>query len=85
VKKVTATDLKQQLSKTLEAAQHEPIFVEKNGRPYAVILHPEEYEWYQKLEDRYWGEKAVAATASGDYVDGAELLREFGLLKDEAA
>jgi prevent-host-death family protein len=85
VKKITATELKQNLSQTLEAAREEPVTVEKNGRAYAVIMHPEEYRWYQTLEDRYWGAKAQAAWESGDFVDGSELLRKAGLLKEEAA
>ena len=82
---VTATELKNRLSETLERAQHEPVSVMKNGRPYAVLLSQKEYERYQALEDRYWGEKARVATISGDYVDGGEALRELGVSKDEAA
>ena len=82
---VTATELKHQLSQTMELAQHEPVSILKNGRPYAVLVSQAEYEWYQTLEDRYWGEKARAARASGDYVDGVQALRELGVLKDEAA
>ena len=82
---VTATELKNRLSETMEQAQREPISILKNGRPYAVLLSQAEYDRYLAIEDRYWGEKALAATKSGDYVDGAEALRQLGVVKGEAA
>jgi prevent-host-death family protein len=82
---ITATELKNRLSETMERAQHEPVSVLKNGRPYAVLLSQREFELFQALEDRYWGEKALAASKSGDYVNGSEALRELGVTTDEAA
>lgn len=41
---VTATELKNRLSETMERAQHEPVFIEKNGRPFAVLMSQKEYE-----------------------------------------
>ena len=82
---VTATELKNRLSETMEQAQHEPVSILKNGRPYAVLVSQRDYERFQALEDRYWGERALAATNSGDYVDGAAALRELGISSSEAA
>src|ERR1051326_6995943 len=41
---VTATELKNRLSETLERAQREPVSIIKNGRPYAVLVSQQEYE-----------------------------------------
>ena len=82
---VTATELKNRLSETMERAQQEPVVVEKNGRPYAVIISKKEFDYYQALDDRYWGERALSASESGDYLDGVEALKELGVLSQGAA
>lgn len=76
---VSATELKNHLSEAMERAQQEPVVVSKSGRPYAVLLSHAEYERLQALEDAVWEERARAAIASGDYVDGASVLQELGM------
>ena len=55
---VQATELKTRLSKYLDAAIKEPVFVEKNGRNTAAIISFEEYNHLLEFEDFYWGIKA---------------------------
>lgn len=54
--KVTATDLNKHSGRYLNQAIKEPVIIEKSGQPIAVIVS---YEHYLKLEDAYWGERAL--------------------------
>jgi prevent-host-death family protein len=40
---ITATEAKNKFGQVLEAAQAEPVHVQKNGRDVAVVLSPEQY------------------------------------------
>jgi antitoxin Phd len=61
----TATDVKNRLGAYLDAAQHEPVTIEKSGRKIAVLMSVTEYARLQALEDSWWGARAVVAEASG--------------------
>jgi prevent-host-death family protein len=61
----TATEVKNRFGEFLERAQREPVVVEKSGRPVVVLMAHDEYERFQALEDRYWGERAREAAKSG--------------------
>lgn len=63
--KATATEVKNRFGKYLDAAQTEPVIVEKSGRDAAVLLSYQEYERLQALEDAYWAEQAKEAEADG--------------------
>lgn len=65
MKTITATELKTKTSETLAAAQREPIAIEKNGRPVAVIVPQADYERLIKLENDYWLARVEAAEKSG--------------------
>lgn len=85
MKIITATELKTKTSEALETAQREPITIEKNGRPVAVILAQADYERLLKLENDYWLARIEAAEQSG-YI-GAEASQAFfkEKLKEDAA
>lgn len=55
---VTATELNKKPGTYMDAAIRDPVVVEKNDRPFVVMLS---YERYTELEDAYWGELAVEA------------------------
>ncbi len=55
---VTATELNKHPGTYLDQAAKEPVVIEKFGRPVVVIVS---YEHYLKLEDAFWGEKALEA------------------------
>lgn len=65
MKTVTATELKTKTGETLDAAQKEPIAIEKNGRRVAVIVPKADYERLIKLENDYWLARVEAAETSG--------------------
>jgi len=60
MKQVPALKAKTKLGKYLSACQKCPIQITKYERPVAVLISVREYERLVKLEDLYWGEKALA-------------------------
>lgn len=63
--RVTATELKNRLGKYLEAAQAEPVIVEKSGRASNVVLSKRRYDQLCELEDKFWDMKAQVAEQEG--------------------
>jgi len=57
--------MKNKMGQYFQLAMSEPISVERNGRPIAILLSVDEYERLTRIEDAYWGEKAKAAEAEG--------------------
>ena len=51
---VTATELKHRLGRYLEAAQVEPVVIEKSGRVTSVVLSKRRYDQLCQLEDMFW-------------------------------
>ncbi len=62
---VTATELKNRLGQYLEAAQAEPVIVEKSGRASSVVLSMRRYDELCELEDKLWDMKAQEAEKEG--------------------
>ena len=74
---MTSTETKRVWGQVMEKAQRGPVIVERDGRPAVAVISYEDFERFQELEDRIWGERAKAIRRSGDYVapdKGAELL-----------
>ena len=65
VKTVSATEIKNRLGQYLARTAVEPVVIEKNGRPVAVLLSFEEYELLQRSDDFFWGQAARVAEAEG--------------------
>jgi prevent-host-death family protein len=57
-KTVSATEIKNRSGQNLARVAVEPVAVEKNGRPVAVLLSFGEYELLQRSEDFFWGQAA---------------------------
>ncbi len=76
VKTVSATEIKNRFGQYLARAAVEPVAVEKNGRPVAVLLAFDEYELLQRADDAFWGELARAAEAEG-FLSTDESLRRL--------
>lgn len=66
---VTATELKNRLGRYLEAAQGEPVVIEKSGRISSVMLSKRRFDELTVLEDRYWDLKAQLAEKEGFITD----------------
>lgn len=67
---IPASEMKQRFGACIEAAQAEPILIERSGRPSVVVMSVAEYQRLQRIEAVHWG--ALAQQAS-----------EEGLLSDE--
>ncbi len=65
MKTITATELKTKTGATLDAAQREPVAIEKNGRQVAVIIPKADYDRLMKLENEYWLARVEAAEKTG--------------------
>ena len=72
---VNVTDFKNHLGECLDRAKEEPVIVRKAGKPIAVVLNADEYDYLQGLEDQYWIIRAEASEASGTRVSHEEAMR----------
>ena len=71
MKEATATEAKNRFGHLIDMAMTEPVAIDKNGRPVAVILSFAEYQRLADIEERYWGERALKALQGG-FVNEAE-------------
>ncbi len=55
---IAAGVAKNHFGEVLDAAQSEPVIIEKHGRPVAVLLSMHEYARLEGLEDARWAEQA---------------------------
>lgn len=62
---IPATEMKQRFGACIEAAQAEPILVERSGRPSVVVVSVAEYQRLQRIEENQWGALAHAAYEEG--------------------
>ena len=87
MKTVSATEIKNRLGQYLARVAVEPVAVEKNGRPVAVLLSFEEYELLRRSDDHFWGQAARAAKAEGflSVDDSLKYLQDGGSAEDRAA
>jgi prevent-host-death family protein len=60
----TASEAREKFGFLLDQAQKSPVEINKQGRPFAVIISPELFEY---LEDIHWGMKAKESSAEGDW------------------
>lgn len=65
MKKFAAKEAKNEFGHMLDTARREPVTIEKNGRPVAVVVSLEDYERLSAIEDAWWAEKAKKWTAGG--------------------
>jgi antitoxin Phd len=63
--KATATEVKNRFGTYLDAAQKQPVMIEKSGRNVAVLISADDFAHFEALQDAWWGERAKAAEASG--------------------
>jgi prevent-host-death family protein len=62
---VKATEAKNRFGEVLDAARIEPVTIEKNGRPVAVLISSELFERLEALEDAWWAAEAKKAMEEG--------------------
>lgn len=64
-KTVNASTAKSNFGECLRWSAREPVTIEKNHKPVAVLISIEDYERLSMLEDKYWIERAQKAEAGG--------------------
>ena len=65
VKTVAAKEAKQSFGQLLDDAQREPVRIERNGRPVAVVISAADFERFEAMEDAHWGRLAEEASKEG--------------------
>ena len=60
-----AREAKNHFGRLLHDAQKEPVTINKNGYPVAVVLSIGEYQLFEKLKQELWLEKAQEAEKEG--------------------
>lgn len=88
VKRISAKEARDRLSDVLGSVYYtkEPVIVEKQGRPFAVLISPEDYERLQReREARFAVIDAIQAKNVGLSAEEAEAdaLREIAALRRE--
>ncbi len=73
---IQVTELKTYLEQYLDATINEPIIIE-NGHNIAVIISFEQYNHFLRLEDFYWGMKALEAEKEPSIKSGLVLLKQI--------
>ncbi|NDY58875.1 type II toxin-antitoxin system Phd/YefM family antitoxin [Desulfovibrio sulfodismutans] len=81
---VTSSDAKRNFGRILETTMKGPVEITKSGRRVAVILSAEDYDNLSRLEDAYWGERALAAEKGG-FVGPEEAMRTLTRMRHEEA
>lgn len=77
---LSANDAKTQFGDMLMKVQRDPIQINKNGKPVAVVISVDEYQSIEALKLRLLQAKAVKAIEdinSGNTVDGEQFFSEL--------
>ena len=79
VKTVPAKEARQSFGQLLDDAQREPVRIERNGRPVAVLVSSTDFDRLEALEDAYWINRAQEAEKQGflSAEESAERLRAY--------
>lgn len=76
MKILAAADVKNNFGEMLVTIGQEPVSIEDEGRPVAVVLSHEEYKRLEALDDLWWAMKAKQAEKDDDWL-GPEESEEF--------
>ena len=63
--KLTSKQAQSRFGELMDVAQHEPVVIERHGRPIAVVLSVKDYERLEASQDRLWAERAEKAIERG--------------------
>jgi len=78
---ITATEFKHQVGQYLESSFLQPVIVENQGRPLAVVISYSDYERFLAMEDAFWAHRALEAKAKGHFL-GENSLEELLRVKE---
>lgn len=81
--KLNTKEAKTHFGLLLNMAQHQPVTIEKNGRPVAVILSIHDFSHFEQIEDELLALKAMQAEKDGwlDQNATAKFLAGLGATK----
>jgi len=65
MKKISATEAKDNFGELIDTAQKEPVEIQKKGRAVAVVVSLEEFKRLEALEDSWWANEAQKALKEG--------------------
>ena len=77
---LSASDAKREFGDLLLKAQKEPVKINKNGKPVAVVVSAAEYEQLEAYRDEHFRaeiEQGIADLEAGNVSDGVELLKRL--------
>ena len=77
---LSANEAKTQFGDLLLKAQREPIQINKNGKPVAVVISMDEYEAMEALKLRLLQSRAIQAKAdikAGNTIDGESFFNDL--------
>jgi len=80
MKSLNANEVKTQFGDVLLQVQREPLQINRNGKPVAVMLSMEDYQMMDEIKLRILKEKiarAEADIARGDVMDGDEFFAQL--------
>ncbi|MDO8588255.1 MAG: type II toxin-antitoxin system Phd/YefM family antitoxin [Armatimonadota bacterium] len=63
--KLSSKQAQSRFGELIDVAQHEPVVIERHGRPIAVVLSVQDYERLEAAQDRLWAERAEKALERG--------------------
>lgn len=63
--KLSAKEAKTHFGALLDMAQRQPVTIEKNGRPVAVVMSLHDFSHFERLEDELLALKAMKAEKDG--------------------
>ena len=78
MKTIPAAEAKNRFGELLDAAQKDPVMIEKHGRPVAVVISAEDFEQVQamKLERlKALIQEGINSVEAGSVIDGKEAIR----------
>lgn len=74
MKQFTVTEFERKTGKISKIAMQEPVLITKHGKPKAVLVSQEHYQFLEELEDLYWGTKADEAKKDPDLMSPEETM-----------
>ena len=77
MKALSANEAKTQFGNLLLNAQREPVQINKNGKPVAVMMSIEDYKYMESLKLIILQDRAEKAKQDNNVVDGATFFQEL--------
>ena len=77
---LTANDAKTQFGDMLLKAQREPVQINKNGKPVAVVISMDEYQQMEEIKFTLLKERAVRAKLdieNGNLIEGEQFMSDL--------